>query len=606
VGCEGLERPKLFWCWNCKNQGVNLYIVRIKRVFELVLTGCLITSGLTLTPGAQGATRVFATLAAGSGALQLTLDSSENVYVTNYANDTVNKIDSSGNIVWTVLTGSGSGPRAITTDQFGNILVTLFGKGKIAKISPDGNTVNTDFATTGGNPHGIARDSSGNIYASDTTNNRVTKFSVSGGAAIATYSTGTQPRDITIDSAGNIYTSNFASNSVTKITSAGVITTSYATTGANPWGITVDSSGNVYTANFGAGTITKIFPNGTVITSFANISPVSQPVDIVLDPDGNLYAAGSDKLARVSQSNLSAISAATVTDLGSVSTGINGMTIDSRGNIYTTSYQASAANAVYKIDNASSQAFSLSSSTESVILGSPIIGYNVNTSALAMSGFSISPAISNGLSFSTSTGRITGTPLAAASAVTYTILGNSESIWQSRTFSLTVTPALAAPAFTLSSSSESRTVNTAATGFTITSTGGAIASFSINATPPGMSLNSTTGALTGTPNTVASVTTYTITATNASGSTTQTFALTVTAAPVNNSASQEAAQAEVARKAKEQRELTEILALIPKIGELTLSLGETTKSLYSTKCVKGKTTKYVNKGSKCPKGYVKK
>ena len=88
---------------------------------------------------------------------------------------------------------------------------------------------------------------------------------------------------------------------------------------------------------------------------------------------------------------------------------------------------------------------------------------------------------------------------------------------------------LSAPAFTLTSSTESRTVNTAATGFTINSTGGAIASFAINATPPGMSFNNTTGALTGTPNTVASATTYTITATNASGSTTQTFTLTVTA-----------------------------------------------------------------------------
>lgn len=67
-----------------------------------------------------------------------------------------------------------------------------------------------------------------------------------------------------------------------------------------------------------------------------------------------------------------------------------------------------------------------------------------------------------------------------------------------------------------------------------------------------------------------------------------------------------AAQAEAARKAKEQKELTEILALIPSIAELTLGLGETTKSLYSTKCVKGKTTKYVKSGAKCPKGYVKK
>ena len=92
-----------------------------------------------------------------------------------------------------------------------------------------------------------------------------------------------------------------------------------------------------------------------------------------------------------------------------------------------------------------------------------------------------------------------------------------------------VAPALAAPGFSLSSSSETRTVNTAATGFTISSTGGAIASFAISATPAGMSFSTSTGALSGTPNTVASATTYTITATNASGSATQTFTLTVTA-----------------------------------------------------------------------------
>jgi len=173
--------------------------------------------------------------------------------------------------------------------------------------------------------------------------------------------------------------------------------------------------------------------------------------------------------------------------------------------------------------------------------------------------------------------------------------------------SVSVTP-LGAPVFTLSASTESRTVNTAATGFTINSTGGAIAGFAISATPSGMSFNTTTGALTGTPNTVALATTYTITATNTAGTATQTFTLTVTAALVSadNSVAQAAAQAEAARKAREQQELREILALIPKIGELTLSLGETTKSLYSTKCVKGKSTKFVKKGAKCPRGFVRK
>jgi ubiquitin len=82
--------------------------------------------------------------------------------------------------------------------------------------------------------------------------------------------------------------------------------------------------------------------------------------------------------------------------------------------------------------------------------------------------------------------------------------------------------------------------------------------------------------------------------------------VTLAAAQAAETARLSAANAEAARKAKEQKELMEILAIIPKIGELTLSLGETTQSLYSTKCVKGKTTKYVKYGTKCPKGYVKK
>jgi hypothetical protein len=48
-----------------------------------------------------------------------------------------------------------------------------------------------------------------------------------------------------------------------------------------------------------------------------------------------------------------------------------------------------------------------------------------------------------------------------------------------------------------------------------------------------MSFNTTTGALTGTPNSVASATSYTVTATNASASSTRTFTFTVTATCAN-------------------------------------------------------------------------
>ena len=409
---------------------------------RLILTGILITSGLTIIPSAQAASGVFATLASDRGALKITLDSSGNVYVTNYASNTVSKLDSSGNAVWTVNTGSGTNPRALIADEDGNIFVTLWSINKIAKISQTGgavSSVDTGFATTGSVPSGIIRDSSGNIYVSNQSSNSVSKFSSSGGTAIATYSTGTGPRGITIDSSGNVYTCNYNANTVTKITSAGVIT-NYAT-GVGPWGITVDSLGNVYTANFGGNSISKILSSGDTITAFANTSPAGTgPLDIVLDPDGNLYTANTNNstVTRITQSNLSATSGGTATSIGSVGNGVNGMAIDSSGNIYTSSYKSDPSNAVYKIDNSSSQAFSLSSSSESVSLGSTITGYSVNSSALAISGFSISPAIGNGLSFNTSTGRITGTPQSVASAVTYTISGNSGSVWASQTYAITV------------------------------------------------------------------------------------------------------------------------------------------------------------------------
>lgn len=93
------------------------------------------------------------------------------------------------------------------------------------------------------------------------------------------------------------------------------------------------------------------------------------------------------------------------------------------------------------------------------------------------------------------------------------------------------TAPLAAPAFTLSASAETKTVNTAITGYAIASTGGTIASYAISpAAPTGLIFNTTTGVLSGTPTSTQSATVYTITATNASGSATQTFTLAVNAA----------------------------------------------------------------------------
>ena len=177
-------------------------------------------------------------------------------------------------------------------------------------------------------------------------------------------------------------------------------------------------------------------------------------------------------------------------------------------------------------------AFTLSSSTETAVAGTSIAGYTVSSTGGTIASYSISPAITNtpGLSFSTSTGLISGTPTTVANARTYTITATNAANTATRTFAITVNPA--APAFTLSSSSISATTGVVTSGYTISSTGGTIASYSISpaiSNTPGLVFSTSTGLISGTPTTAATSFTYTVTATNATNSATRTFAITVIA-----------------------------------------------------------------------------
>jgi hypothetical protein len=148
----------------------------------------------------------------------------------------------------------------------------------------------------------------------------------------------------------------------------------------------------------------------------------------------------------------------------------------------------------------------------------------------------------------------------------------------SPTPSSSAAPSPSAPAFTLSSSTEDVTVNTAATGFTSTSTGGVIASFAISpAAPAGMSFNTSTGAFSGTPTATQSATTYTITATNATGSATQTFSFTVSAAVISV-----AAIGGVTAPVKDATPVTTVTAANGYTGTVTWSGSPTTFAAVTT------------------------
>ena len=152
--------------------------------------------------------------------------------------------------------------------------------------------------------------------------------------------------------------------------------------------------------------------------------------------------------------------------------------------------------------------------------------------------YSIAPAIGNGLSFSTATGTISGTPTTVARLTTYTITATNTRGSDSATIAITVnasavpTTPVAVPSISISPNTLVATVGTAIQQITIDSSGGGnVVSYSIApAIGNGLSFSTATGTISGTPTTVARLTTYTITATNATGSAVSTVAITVNGA----------------------------------------------------------------------------
>jgi hypothetical protein len=118
--------------------------------------------------------------------------------------------------------------------------------------------------------------------------------------------------------------------------------------------------------------------------------------------------------------------------------------------------------------------------------------------------------------------------LAAASTFSITdTAGNTQSVLSGSPQTIWV-QRIARPVIALSATTETANQNVAINGYTVTSSGGTVASYSLTGTlPAGLSFSTTTGRITGTPTVAQTATTYTITATNISGSGTATFTLTV-------------------------------------------------------------------------------
>jgi len=145
----------------------------------------------------------------------------------------------------------------------------------------------------------------------------------------------------------------------------------------------------------------------------------------------------------------------------------------------------------------------------------------------AVASYAVAPALPMGLSLDTMTGIITGTPTAITATATYVVTATNAGGSTTANLDLTVTDA-APTGLTYSANPALYLRGTAITANTPASGGGAVVSYSVApALPPGLSLDTATGAISGTPTAVARATSHTVTATNTGGSTTANLSIAV-------------------------------------------------------------------------------
>ena len=143
-----------------------------------------------------------------------------------------------------------------------------------------------------------------------------------------------------------------------------------------------------------------------------------------------------------------------------------------------------------------------------------------------VTSYSVSPSLPTGLTLNTTTGAISGTPTVVAAQANYSVTASNTTGSTSAALKITINPqppsGLVYP----------QTVITANVGQTIApdtpSVTGAVSAYSVNpALSAGLSLNSSTGTISGTPIAAGAQVVYTVTAANAGGGTTATVTIVV-------------------------------------------------------------------------------
>lgn len=245
--------------------------------------------------------------------ISITMDSNDDVYVTDRRKAGVQKFDSNGKLLakwegWGESDGLFNLPTATAFDKEGNMYV--LDRYSIQKFSPDG-----EFLTRWkiqregqGKYHSLwqmAADDSGSVYAADWSVHKVLKFGPSGniiaewGSAAGSEGHFRSPRDITVGTSGDIFVSDEDNWRIQKFSSEGKFLSQW---GSRYWymigGMVADASGNLYVVGFGSPEVQKFNADGHLVTRWGSEGSGDGQFQymegIAVGPSGNVYVADTD------------------------------------------------------------------------------------------------------------------------------------------------------------------------------------------------------------------------------------------------------------------------------------------------------------------------
>jgi hypothetical protein len=161
---------------------------------------------------------------------------------------------------------------------------------------------------------------------------------------------------------------------------------------------------------------------------------------------------------------------------------------------------------------------------------------NTATVTGVVDSFTVSPALPAGLTLNKTSGTISGTPTATTASANYAITAVNAAGSVTDSVNITVAAALpAAPTISYTPTSATYNVGTPISAITPTLGGGTVDSITVAPNlPAGLSLNKTSGVISGTPTAVSAGASYVFTATNLGGSAKDTINFTVLPAAPSN------------------------------------------------------------------------